>query len=135
MRIEPKADVLLEDGWYSATIGEVEEKDTEHGERLMVSVDVEPGDGTIVDVTAWLSLSDHPKSNMVRWGRGLFGDRPFDTDEFSNVKCEVFIEESTDKKGEPKNYIRKLRRPKKDGNEAKVGAKSEDDEDFSNLPF
>lgn len=140
-RIEPKADVLLEDGWYPAIIRDVEDKDTEYGERLMVPFDVKPGDGTTVDVTTFISFSDHPKSNMVRWAKGLFGERPFDTDEFSGAECEVFIEESENKKGEPTNYIRKVRRPKEEKVEGRkkpeVAAEGEaaNDEDFSNLPF
>lgn len=134
-QINPQADVLIEDGWYSATIGDIEEKDTKHGERLMVPFNVEPGDDAIVDITAFLKFSNHPKSNVVKWGKALFGERPFDTDEFSGVKCEVFVEEGEDQDGQPKNYIRKVRKPKKDA--VKAGGKADDatEEDFSDLPF
>lgn len=133
-RIEPKSEVILEGGWYPATIGDVEERDTKFGEKLMVPFDVEPGDDTLVDITAFISFSDHPKSNVVKWGKSLFGERPFDTDEFSGVKCEVFLEEGEDQDGAPKNFIRKIRRPKEE--KAKAGKKAKDDgEDFADLPF
>lgn len=134
-RIEPKADRLVEDGWYPATISEVEEKDTKHGERLMVTFDLEPGDDTIVDITAFLTYSEHPKSNIVKWGKALFGERAFDTDEFSGVKCEIFVEEGEDQDGQPKNYIRKVRKPKEE--KVKAGGKTDDGDEsnFDDLPF
>lgn len=138
-QINPKSETIIADGWYPATIGEVEEKDTKYGERLMVPFDVEPGDDTVVDITAFISFSEHPKSNVVKWGKALFGERPFDTDEFSGVECEVFVEEGEDQDGAPKNFIRRVRKPKKGGDKApaKVGGKKADadDEDFSDLPF
>lgn len=129
MKINPKVEVLLEDGWYPATIGPAEEKDTKHGERLMMTFDVQGPDGTVA-VTAFLNISDHPKSNVVKWGKALFGDRDFDTDEFSGLDCEVFIEEGEDNEGQPKNYIRKVR---KSGTLKR--AKVEEESDFSDIPF
>lgn len=136
MKINPKAEVLLADGWYTATIGEVEEKDTKFGERLMVPFDVEDGDDTIVDITAFISFSDHPKSNVVKWGKALFGDRAFDTDEFTSVRCEVFVEEGEDADKQPKNFIRKVRKPKSGGKKpAKDSATEANEADFDNIPF
>jgi hypothetical protein len=143
VRINPKADVVIQDGWYPATIGDVEEKDTKFGERLMVPFDVDPGDGTLVDITAFISFSDHPKSNVVKWGKALFGERAFDTDEFAGVQCEVFVEEGEDSDGAPKNFIRKVRPLKGDtkgkskvkaGSTVAVG-EEEEQADFSDLPF
>lgn len=141
MRIEPKTEAVISDGWYAATIGEVEEKGTKFGERLMVPFIVDPGDNTVVEITAFISFSDHPKSNVVRWGKALFGERPFDTDEFANVQCEVFVEEGEDAEGQPKNFIRKLRpaKPAKDGSKSKPkdkkDAEMEAEADFDNLAF
>jgi hypothetical protein len=140
MKINPKAETILEDGWYPATIGEVEEKDTKFGERLMVPFDVDPGDDTVVDITAFISFSDHPKSNVVKWGKALFGDRAFDTDEFTGLNCEVFVEEGEDADGQPKNFIRKVRPPKAATANGKAKEKGADDvdlneADFDEIPF
>jgi len=131
--INPKAEKIIEDGWYPATIGDTEMKDTKFGERLMVPFDVQDDDET-VDITAFISISDHPKSNVVKWGKALFGERPFDTDEFSGTECEVFVEEGEDSEGQPKNFIRKVR---KTGSTKKAKKKADDDfeADVSELPF
>jgi hypothetical protein len=121
VQINPKEERILEDGWYPATIDEVEEKDTKFGDRLMVPFIVED-DGSEVEITAFISFSDHPKSNVVKWGKALFGNRPFDTDEFSGQTCEVFVEEGEDSDGQQKNFVRKLR-PRKDGGKAKAKGK------------
>lgn len=139
VRINPKTEEVLPDGWYHATIGEVEEKETKFGDRLMVPFDVEAGDGAVVDITAFISFSDHPKSNVVKWGKALFGERAFDTDEFTDVQCEVFVEEGEDSEGQPKNFIRKVR-PLKGDREPKApesGKEEADvnDEDFDQIPF
>ena len=113
MTITPKIETIIDDGWYPAKIGTVENKDTQFGERLMVPFEVESG-GDMVEITAFLSYSDHPKSNLVRWAKALFGDRPFDTDEYSGVECEVFVELGEDKEGNPKNSVLKVRRRRGD---------------------
>ncbi len=137
-QVNPKAEKILEDGWYKASIGETEMKDTKFGERLMVPFDVEADDET-VEITAFISLSNHPKSNVVKWGKALFGERPFDTDEFSGLRCEVFVEEKEDDEGAPKNYIRKLRPAKGEKQAARPAAPKTDaeqtDEDLEEIPF
>jgi hypothetical protein len=138
VQINPKEERILE-GWYPAEIGQVEEMETQFGERLMVPFEVEAEDGAIVEIIAFISFSDHPKSNVVKWGRALFGNRPFDTDEFTGVLCEVFVEEGEDKQGDPKNFVRKVR-PRKSGSKAntksKVTAGAEDPEaDFEDIPL
>ncbi len=125
MQITPKQERLLPDGWYEATIGRVEEKETKHGTRLMTPFLVEDDGGT-VEIMAWLTFSDHPKSNMVKWAKALLGNRPFDTSEFSNLEAEVLIEEGEDAEGSPKNYVRKVRKPKGGG---KTKTKAGDDDD------
>lgn len=130
--IQPKKETLLEDGWYPAEIGEVEERETKFGEKLLVPFEVEAGDGTVVAIDAWLTISDHPKSNLVKWSKQLFGDREFDTDELTGIRCEVSVEEGESNDGEPKNYVRKLRPAKKAGK----GKKGEVDEsDFEEIQF
>ena len=71
-KIRPKKETIIEDGWYPAEIGEVEERETKFGEKLLVPFEVDAGGDTIA-IDAWLSLSDHPKSNLVHdqatsWG-------------------------------------------------------------------
>lgn len=138
-KIQPKKETIIEDGWYSAEIGEVEERETVHGEKLLVPFEVDAGDAGIIAIDAWLSISDHPKSNMCKWALQLFGEREFDTDEFTGVECEVFVEEGEDKEKQPKNYIRKVRPLKKDkaGGKANGKGKTEevtiDEEDFNNI--
>jgi hypothetical protein len=113
-QINPKADIVVEDGWYAAEIGETEIKDTKFGEKLMVPFLVEeaPG-GNIIDITAFINISDHPKSNCVKWGEALFGKgKVFLTEDFDGQHCEVFVEEGEDTDGLPKNFIRKVRLPK-----------------------
>lgn len=126
--INPKAEKIIEDGWYPATIGETKMQDTKFGEKVLVPFDVMDGDGEIVDITAFLTLSDHPKSNVVKWGKSLFGDRPFDTDEFDGVKCEVFVEEGEDNEGQAKNFIRKVRIPSAKKSAAKEDAEADFDQ-------
>jgi hypothetical protein len=125
MRINPKSVKIIEDGWYPAKIGEVEDKKTQFGECLMLPFDVET-DGEVVEIAAFLNYSDSPTSNMVKWGKALFGDGPFDTEDFSGVECEVFVEEGEDKEGSPKNYIRKVRL-RKDNSTANKPEKAEQD--------
>ena len=96
-------------------------------------------DGGVVEVTAFISYSDHPKSNMVKWGKALFGDRAFDTDEFEGQTGEAFVEEGEDSEGQPKNFIRKVRpaKPAKNGKPPK-GKKEDiqiDESDFEDLPL
>jgi hypothetical protein len=138
MRIEPKTEIILEGGWYPATIEGVEEKETQFGEKLMLPYAVRSGN-ELVEITAFVSLSDHPKSNIVKWGKALFGERPFDTEEFEGAKCEVFIEEGEDKEGAAKNFIRKVRAPKnaqeKKSAPTPVAEEVEDEEDFNDIPF
>jgi hypothetical protein len=135
VQINPREERLLEDGWYPAGIGEVVEKATKFGERLMVPFNVE-ADGEVVEITAFISFSDHPKSNIVRWGNALFGDGPFDTDDFTGQKCEVFVEEGEDNEGNPKNFIRKVRRPKSSGQaRSKAGGPDDPEANFEDIPF
>jgi hypothetical protein len=122
MRINPKAEKIIEGSWYPAKIGEVEDKDTQFGESLVVPFNVE-ADGDVVEIAKFLSYSDHPKSNMVKWGKALFGDGPFDTEDFSGVECDVFVEEGEDKEGSPRNVVRKVRR-RKDNETAKSPEKA-----------
>ena len=89
--------------------------------------EVDAGDDTIA-IDAWLSLSDHPKSNLVKWAKQLFGDREFDTDEFAGLHCEVFVAEGEDSEGSPKNFIRKLRPAKKGNSKPK-----QDESDFEDI--
>jgi hypothetical protein len=107
-KIRPKKETIIEDGWYPAEIGQVEERETKFGEKLLVPFEVDASGDTIA-IDAWLSLSDHPKSHLVKWAKQLFGDREFHTDEFAGLRCEVFVEEGEDSEGSPKNFIRKLR--------------------------
>src|SRR5215203_2449321 len=124
MHVKPKRETIIEDGWYPAEIGQVEERETKFGEKLLVPFEVDTGGDTIA-IDAWLSLSDHPKSNLVKWAKQLFGDREFDTDEFAGLRCEVFVEEGEDSEGSPKNFIRKLRPAKKGKGES----------DFEDIPL
>lgn len=141
MKINPTTEMIIEDGWYPATIGNVEERDTKFGERLMVPFNVDAGDNTVVDITAFISFSNHPKSNVVKWGKALFGERAFDTDEFSGTPCEVFVEEGEDSEGQPKNFIRKVRPLKAAKGKAQAASKSgqtlsdETEEDFEKIPW
>lgn len=137
MQIQPKKETILEDGWYPFTIGETEEKDTKFGERFMIPFELEADDG-VVEVTAFISYSDHPKSNMVKWGKALFGDRAFDTDEFQGQTGEAFVEEGEDSEGQPKNFIRKVRQSKKGAAKNGKGKKEEvtlDESDFDDIPL
>ena len=134
-KIRPKKETIIEDGWYPAEIGQVEERETKFGEKLLVPFEVDAGDDTIA-IDAWLSVSDHPKSNLVKWAKQLFGDREFDTDEFAGLRCEVFVAEGEDSEGSPKNFIRKLRpamkgkgKPKQDED---IGI---DESDFEDIPL
>lgn len=137
-KIKPKHETIIEDGWYVALIGDVEERETKFGEKLLVPFEVEVGGQTIA-IDAWLSISDHPKSNLVKWAKQLLGDREFDTDELAGLSCEAFIEEGENADGEPKNFVRKLRPAKK--TKAGRGAKAEkaeveiDESDFDNIPL
>ena len=132
-QINPKAEVIIEDGWYPFTIEGVEEKDTKFGEKLMLPFVVE-ADGQQVEITAFVSFSDHPKSNVVKWGKQLFGERPFDTDEFEGATGEAFVEEGEDAEGQPKNFIRKVR-TKKQATKARKEAAAQEEEDFEEIPL
>ena len=125
MRITPRIEKIIDDGWYPAKICTVENKDTQFGERLMVPFEVEAG-GDVVEIMAFLSYSDHPKSNLVRWAKTLLGDRPFDTEEFSGVECEVFVEVGEDKEGNAKNFVRKVRQ--RSGSVVPIGVAPDPDE-------
>jgi hypothetical protein len=124
-KIKPKKETIIEDGWYPAEIGQVEERETKYGEKLLVPFEVVAGGDTIA-IDAWLSVSDHPKSNLVKWAKQLFGDREFDTDEFAGLGCEVFVEEGEDSEGSSKNFIRKLR-------PAMKGKPKQDESDFEDV--
>lgn len=136
MHVKPKKETIIEDGWYPAEIGEVEERETKFGEKLLVPFEVDAGEEGIIAIDAWLSLSDHPKSNLVKWAKQLLGDREFDTEELSGTKLEAFVEEGEGQDEEPKNFIRKVRpakganKPKKDEGEVTI-----DESDFNNLPL
>jgi hypothetical protein len=136
MKISPKRDHILDDGWYPATIGEVEERETKFGEKFLFPFEVEAGDLGIVAIDAWISISDHPKANLVKWARQLFGDREFDTDEFVGADVEAFVEAGENADNEPKNFVRKLR-PAKANGKPKPGDSDVtiDEEDFDNLPL
>lgn len=133
VQINPKAEVIIEDGWYPFTIEGVEDKETQFGDKLMLpfQVDASGANEGTVEITAFVSFSDHPKSNVVKWGKALFGDRPFDTDEFEGATGEAFVEEGEDKEGQPKNFIRKVRQAKKAGKTTKADV---EEPDFSDIP-
>jgi hypothetical protein len=135
MHVKPKRETIIEDGWYPAEIGQVEERETKFGQKLLVPFGVDASGDTIA-IDAWLSVSDHPKSNLVKWARQLFGDREFDTEEFAGLRCEVFVEEGEDSEGSPKNFIRKLRPAKKGKGKPKqdedIGT---DESDFEDVPL
>jgi hypothetical protein len=143
MRISPKRESILDDGWYPATIGEVEERETKFGEKLLFPFEVDAGDVGVVAIDVWISISDHPKANLVKWAKQLFGDREFDTVEFTDAKVEVFVEEAENADGEVKNYVRKLRpekgntngKPKPKSPKPKGGDVTIDEGDFENLPL
>lgn len=133
MRISPKSEEILQGGWYPAVITQAEEMETKYGEKLLVSFDVDGSkeDAGTVEVDAWLTLPEegkqaHPKSNIAKWGRMLFGPGDWLTEDLPDLHCDVFIEEGESNDGERKNFVRKLR-PAKEG---KV-----DESDFSELPF
>lgn len=132
VQINPKAEVIIEDGWYPFTIEGVEDKETQFGDKLMLPFQVDAGKEGTIEITAFVSFSDHPKSNVVKWGKALFGDRPFDTDEFEGATGEAFVEEGEDKEGLPKNFIRKVRKPKKAGKKKEPEL---DESDFDEIPI
>lgn len=137
MRVTPKKEKIIEDGWYKAEIGDTEDKDTQFGEKLMVPFNVE-ADGDVVEITAFISYSDSPKSNMVKWATGLWGEGVFDTDDFAGTVCEVFVEEGEDKEGSPKNFVRKVRKAKGQTGKQKSPAKQEvekQEENFDDIPI
>jgi hypothetical protein len=72
MHVKPKRETIIEDGWYPAEIGQVEERETKFGEKLLVPFEVDAGGDTIA-IDAWLSVSDHPKSNLVKWAKNSSG--------------------------------------------------------------
>lgn len=133
VKVSPKKETILEDGWYPAKITTTEEIDTKYGERILIPFDVY-SEGSVIEVAAFVSISDHAKSNLVKWGKALFGDRPFDTDEFNGLECEVRLEEGEDGEGERKNFIRKVR-PAGKLAEAQAKAAQEEEEDFQSIPF
>lgn len=141
--ITPKKARLLKDGWYPATIGTVEERDTQYGEKLFVPFEVDAKDGTLVAIDAFITISDNEKSHMVRWGEAIFGEGEFDYEDFSDQSVEVFLEESENKDGVPKNYIRKVKPAEggSGGNSKVKGAPTKkaeveiDESDFSDIPF
>lgn len=142
VHVKPKKETIIKDGWYPAEIGEVEERETKFGDKLLVPFEVDDGDGGVVAIDAWISPSDHPKSNCVKWAKQLFGDREFDTDEFTGQKVEAFVEEGETQDGESKNYVRKLRplqASEATGKAKKGGGKKEkveiDESDFEDIPF
>lgn len=136
VQINPKAEIIIEDGWYPFSIEGVEEKETQFGEKLMLPFMVDAGaDEGVVEITAFISYSDHPKSNVVKWGKALFGERPFDTDEFEGASGEAFVEEGEDKEGQPKNFIRKVRKGKKGKAKAKPSEAEVDESDFEEIPL
>jgi hypothetical protein len=143
VKINPREERLLDDGWYPGQIAEVSEVSTTFGDKLLVPFLIEDGDAT-VEVPAWISFSDHPRSNCVKWGKALFGNRAFDTSEFSNQAVEVFVEIGEDRDGNEKNFVRKLRPRKNGGGKAtgksdggkptgKKGKTEPDESDFDDL--
>jgi hypothetical protein len=136
VQIKPKREEIIEDGWYPAEISSVEQRETKFGEKLLFTFEVDAGDKGTVAIDAWLSISDHPKANLVKWAKQLFGDREFNTDEFVGAKVEAFVEAGENADGEPKNVVRKLRLAKGKG---KGKPKSDDiqidEEDFNDLDF
>ena len=138
MHVKPKKETIIEDGWYPAEIGDIEERETQFGEKLLFPFEVDAGDEGVVAIDAWISPSDHPKANLVKWGKQLFGDREFDTDEFIGAKVEAFVEVGENKDGEPKNMVRKLRPAKKGKGKAPKSGKAEveiDESDFDSIPL
>lgn len=137
VQINPKAEIIIEDGWYPFTIQGVEDKETQFGDKLMLPFQVDAGaELGAVEITAFVSFSDHPKSNVVKWGKALFGDRPFDTDEFEGATGEAFVEEGEDKDGQPKNFIRKVRKGKKAAGSGKKKTEVDEGEaDFEEIPL
>lgn len=139
VHVKPKKETIIEDGWYPAEIGEVEERETKFGEKLLFPFEVDAGEDGVIAVDAWLSISDHPKANLVKFAKQLFGDREFDTDEFINAKVEAFVEAGENADGEPKNFVRKIRPAKEAKQTKKVKANTEgvkiDESDFEDIPF
>ena len=122
---------VIPDGWYTATLGNVELIETkDYGEKLVMPFEVEGPNGA-VEIKMWSLWSDSPLSNIVKLGAPLVGGRIFDTDEISGVKCEVFVIEG-EYKGTPKNYIQKTRLPK--GQQPRK-TKEETDAELSEIPF
>src|SRR5215210_8183196 len=63
MKIKPKIEMVITDGWYPAEIGEVEERETKFGEKLLVPFEVDVGGDTIA-IDAW--LSERPPQEQPR---------------------------------------------------------------------
>ena len=96
--------------------------------------EVDAGGDTIA-VDAWLSLSDHPKSNLVKWAKQLFGDREFDTDEFAGSAARCSSRRARTRKAPPRTSSassglrRRAGRPKQDED---IGI---DESDFEDVPL
>lgn len=137
VRIAPTTEEILPDGWYPATFGIIEEKETEkYGLKLMIPIEIEGPNG-IVELTKWSAKSNHPKANIVKYGRPIFEGRPFDTEELEGVKCEIYVIEDTDDSGALKNDITKVRKTKdtRVGKLAPPKKSKVEEEDFSSIPF
>lgn len=134
MKVQPKTERVLEDGWYPATATAPEEVETKFGERLIWKFAIEQ-DGETIEKVGFTSLSQSSRGNLVTWAKAILGEvaEGFDTDYIQGKPCQVFLEEFTDGEGVQKNKVTKVKEPKKNQKPSVAVEKLE--KDFDEIPF
>lgn len=134
MRIDVKAEQILGDGSYPATLLNIEEKETIHGERLLWTFEVQHK-GSRFEKDGWTSQSNSERGNLVKWAGAILGDigESLDTDDLIGKPCTVVIQTFEDKEGNERDKVKNVKAPKK-GQKGKSVA-PEEDNDFAEIPF
>jgi hypothetical protein len=134
--MEGKVERVLEEGAYTATLVNVEKKETKFGERLMWTFDI-PEENT--EVVGFTSSSYSTKANAYTWARAIMGEidprSGWGPEDVIGGECVVILEVAEDAQGFEKNKVVKVKPPREEGVQPKKSGESPNDPGFEKPPF
>ena len=131
--MEVKVEQALEEGTYTATLVNVEQKDTKFGERLMWTFDIPDESAEVVGFT---SMSPSTKAKPYQWATAIMGEVDpklgWGPEDVIGGECTVILEVAEDAQGFARNKVVKVK-PAKKGKAQPTGGESSDEPDFDSI--
>jgi hypothetical protein len=112
--MEVKVERVLEEGTYTASLTNVEKKETKFGERLMWTFDISEENTEVVGFT---STSYSTKANAYSWAKAIMGEidpkSGWGPEDVIGGECVVVLEVAEDAQGFEKNKVVKVKPSKR----------------------